>query len=86
MLNLKGFTVCSCHVTYGFQIESNRIQLQSLKPQDFAPASRKATIECGYTLKRVRDMTRTYRLEALQNAFILIYRCKIYLCIHFIYA
>ena len=34
---------------------------------DFAPASSKefldiqATVECGFTLKRVRDMTRTYR-------------------------
>ena len=34
---------------------------------DFTPASSKefldiqATIECGFTLKRVRDMTRTYR-------------------------
>ena len=33
---------------------------------DFAPASRKefldiqTTIECGFTLKRVRDMTKTY--------------------------
>ena len=36
-------------------------------PSDFAPASSKefldiqAIIECGFTLKRVRDMTRTYR-------------------------
>ena len=35
-------------------------------PSDFEPASSKefldiqATIECGFTLKRVRDMTRTY--------------------------
>ena len=35
-------------------------------PSDFAPASSKefldirATIECGFALKRVRDMTRTY--------------------------
>ena len=35
-------------------------------PSDFAPASSKefldiqVTIECGFTLKRVRDMTRTY--------------------------
>ena len=35
-------------------------------PSDFAPASSKefldiqATIECGFTLKRVRDMTKTY--------------------------
>ena len=37
-----------------------------LEPSDFAPASSKefldiqATIECGFTLKRVRDMIRTY--------------------------
>ena len=43
-----------------------RIQLQSLKTSDFVPASSKefldiqATIECGFTLKRLRDMTRTY--------------------------
>ena len=36
------------------------------KTSDFAPASNKeffdiqATIECGFTLKRVRDMIRTY--------------------------
>ena len=35
-------------------------------PSDFVPASSKefldiqATIECGFTLKRIRDMTRTY--------------------------
>ena len=35
-------------------------------PSDFAPASSKdfvdiqANIECGFTLKRVRDLTRTY--------------------------
>ena len=43
-----------------------RVQLQSLKTSDFAPASSKefldiqATIECGFTLKRVRDIIRTY--------------------------
>ena len=37
-----------------------------VSPSDFAPALSKvfldiqATIECGFTLKRVRDMTRTY--------------------------
>ena len=37
------------------------------EPSEFAPASSKefldiqATIECGFTLKRVRNMTRTYR-------------------------
>ena len=40
-------------------------------PSDFAPASSKefldiqATIECGFTLKLVRDMTRTYRLPCV---------------------
>ena len=44
----------------------NQLQLQSLKLSDFARASSKefldiqATIECGFTLKRVCDMTRTY--------------------------
>ena len=43
-----------------------RVQLQSLKNSDFAPASGKefldiqATIECGFTLNRVRDMIRAY--------------------------
>ena len=38
-------------------------------PSDFAPASSKefldiqATIECGFTLKRVRDMTKTYSIK-----------------------
>ena len=42
------------------------VQLQSLKTSDFAPALSKEfldiqiTIECGFTLKLVRDMTRTY--------------------------
>ena len=40
-------------------------------PSDFAPASSKefldiqATTECGFTLKLVRDMTRTYRLPCV---------------------
>ena len=43
-----------------------RVQLQSLKFQNFAPASSKefldiqATIECGFTLKCVHDTIRTY--------------------------
>ena len=50
-------TACSCHVTYAFQSESTLY---------FAPTSSKefldkqATIECGFTLKRLRDMARTY--------------------------
>ena len=44
----------------------NQLQLQSLKLSDFARASSKefldiqATIECGFTLKRVCHMTRTF--------------------------
>ena len=43
---------------------SNPVAVTS--PSDFAPASSKefldiqATIECGFTLKRVRDMIKTY--------------------------
>ena len=43
-------------------------------PSDFAPASSKefldiqATIECGFTLKRVRDMTRTYSQILMMSA------------------
>ena len=46
---------------------SNPVAVTS--PSDFAPASSKefldiqATIECGFTLKRVRDMIKTYILE-----------------------
>ena len=42
-------------------------------PSDFAPASSKefldiqATIECGFTLKRVCDMARTYSLIFIIN-------------------
>ena len=50
-------------------------------PSDFAPASSKefldiqATIECGFTLKRVRDMTRTYNLDiSIRNS----YSCHIF--------
>ena len=49
-------------------------------PSDVAPASSKdfldihATIECGFTLKRVRDITRTYSTKVIpadyQFAFI----------------
>ena len=45
-------------------------------PSDFAHASSKefldiqATIECGFTLRRVRDMTRTYRqVSSIRKAF-----------------
>ena len=45
-------------------VGSNPVAVTS--PSDFAPASSKefldiqATIECGFTLKRVRDMINTY--------------------------
>ena len=45
-------------------VGSNPVAVTS--PSDFAPASGKefldiqATIECGFTLKRVRDMIKTY--------------------------
>ena len=45
-------------------VDSNPVVVT--KTSDFAPASSKeffdiqATIECGFTLKRVRDMIRTY--------------------------
>ena len=55
-------------------------------PLDFVPASNKqfldiqATIECGFTLKPVRDMTRTYSLKTIvNNGFLngeLSLRCK----------
>ena len=53
-------------------VGSNPVAVTS--PSDFAPASSKefldiqATIECGFTLKRVRDMIKTYR-QALNFAF-----------------
>ena len=46
-------------------------------PSDFAPASSKefldiqATIECGFTLTHVRDMTRTYSVVGLLVKIIL---------------
>ena len=67
-------TVCSCHVMYAFQSESTlfsglkfkELLAGSRHDLDFGPASSKkfldiqAVIEYGFTLKRVRDMTRTY--------------------------
>ena len=53
-------TVCSYHVTYAFQSEST---LYTLNPHSKCLSVRlwtKATIECGFTLKRVRDMIRTH--------------------------
>ena len=45
---------------------------------DFAPASSKkfldiqATIECGFTLKRVRDMKLVFTFQDSKSSFILI--------------
>ena len=55
----------------------NHLVLKSsfTSPSDFAPASSKefldiqATIECGFTLKRVCDMTRTYSLLSSDKIF-----------------
>ena len=55
----------------------NHLVLKSsfTSPSDFAPASSKefldiqATIECGLTLKRVCDMTRTYSLLSSDKIF-----------------
>ena len=50
-------------VYYDKEIE---VTVAVTSPSDFAPASSKefldiqATIECGFTLKRVRDMIKTY--------------------------
>ena len=47
------------------QTLNHLVHKRTLNHSDFAPASSKeffdiqATIECGFTLKRVRDMTRT---------------------------
>ena len=49
-------TVCSCHVTYAFQSESSLYSCLNVKEL----LDIQATIECGFTLKRIRDMTRTY--------------------------
>ena len=51
---------------------SNPVTVTS--PSDFAPASSKefldiqATIECGFTLKRVRDMIKTYSQNLIMSA------------------
>ena len=50
------WTVCSYHVTYAFQSESTLYSCLNVK--EFLDIQ--ATIECGFTLKRVRDMIRTY--------------------------
>ena len=69
-------TVCFYHITYTFQSEStlhscvNVKELfapcNHLKASDFQPPSSKeflniqAALECGFTLKRVRDMIQIY--------------------------
>ena len=53
-------------------VGSNPVAVTS--PSDFAPASSKefldiqATIECGFTLKRVRDMIKTYSQNLIMSA------------------
>ena len=56
--------------------------LVEVTASDFAPASSKefldnqATIECGFTLKRVRDMIRTYNLGLLVCLLVLLVKSK----------
>ena len=51
---------------FGLMVVLGSSPVAVTSPTDFAPASSKAfldiqaTIECGFTLKSVRDMTRTY--------------------------
>ena len=53
-------------------------------PSDFAPASSKefldiqATIECGFTLKRVRDMRITYSISFCSQTFLTGSKCTHY--------
>ena len=63
-------TVCYYHVTYEFQSESTlysaRIRLLSLKLQIWrllwtrSSLTFRQTVECGFTMKHVRDMIITY--------------------------
>ena len=58
-------TVCSCHVTYAFESESTLYSCLNVKEllarKEFLDIQ--ATVECGFTLKRVRDKTRTYSIS-----------------------
>ena len=55
-------TVCSCHVTNAFQSESTLYSSLNVK-ELFAQNRREiGIIECGFTLKRIHDMTRTYSI------------------------
>ena len=62
-------------------LDSNPVAVTS--PSDFAPASSKefldiqATTECGFTLKRVHDMTRTYNSNIVRSFDILTKGSKI---------
>ena len=59
-------TACYCHVTYAFQSESTLYTVFAWMSRNSSPVSSKDfldiqdNIECGFTLKRVRDMTKTY--------------------------
>ena len=60
---------------------SNPVAVTS--PSDIAPASSKefldiqATIECGFTLKRVRDMIKTYSQKTFSGFFISSLKCAL---------
>ena len=64
------------------QLSESNVLVFTLGVSDFAPASSKeflgiqATMERGFTLKRVRDMTRTY---SYTNAYLKPHLC---ICIH----
>ena len=56
-------TECSYYVTYAFQSESTLyscLNFTELLASSKEFLDIQATIECGFTLKRVRDMIRTY--------------------------
>ena len=56
-------SACSCHVMHGFQTESTLYRCLNVK-ELLAPSRKfldiQVSIVCGFTLKRVHDMTRTY--------------------------
>ena len=65
--------------------QNHLVPVAVTSPSDFASASSKefldiqATIECGFTLKRVRDMTRTYRQQKIlrhENSNLTIFKHK----------
>ena len=72
----SGTQKCAWYSTYGWYYYSVCVNKKDRYISDFAPASSnefldiQATIECGFTLKRVRDMTRTLE-KPFKNTMIL---------------